>query len=114
MKLITKEIEKLAKKYPLYSQDSKGDDAVVFVKFFNPCGAQTWYITEMEITHLETFGNKQIIEGTAFGYVDGVDYPELGYIDLEELFAIKGVMGLGIERDMYFPKGVHIGDVKRG
>ena len=34
MKLITKSIEKELAKYPLYSQDSKGDNAIAVCKFF--------------------------------------------------------------------------------
>lgn len=41
MKLITKEIIKLFEKYPIGSQDGKGGDATVIVKFFYPAGAAT-------------------------------------------------------------------------
>ena len=34
MKLITKQIENQLAKYPIYSQDSKGDEAVAVCKFF--------------------------------------------------------------------------------
>ena len=40
-KLMTKEIEKLIAKYPYLSQDGKGLDAKVLVKFFLPCGGAT-------------------------------------------------------------------------
>ena len=44
MKLLTKEIKN---KLPaLYSQEGKGLDAMVIVKFFNPQGIGTWYATE--------------------------------------------------------------------
>ena len=46
MKLVTKEIERKFEKYPLYSQDGKGDDAIVICKFFNPYGAESWYVLE--------------------------------------------------------------------
>ena len=45
-KIMTKEIEKRFTKYPLYSQDGKGDEATVVLKVFNPYGAGTWLITE--------------------------------------------------------------------
>ena len=48
MNLLTKEIIEKFKEYPLYSQDGKGMDSVVLVKYFNPCGAGTWLITEAE------------------------------------------------------------------
>ena len=38
MKMINKEIEKKFAKYPLYSQEGKGDEAVVLFKAFNPYG----------------------------------------------------------------------------
>ena len=46
MKMITKEIERKFDRFPLYSQDGKGDDAVVLCKFFNPYGGQSWYVLE--------------------------------------------------------------------
>lgn len=36
MKLVTKALEKLFAKYPIYSQDGKKYDAVVIAKFFMP------------------------------------------------------------------------------
>lgn len=43
--LMTKELEKQFENYPLGSQDGKGEDAEVIVKYFNPCGRGTWLIT---------------------------------------------------------------------
>jgi hypothetical protein len=48
---------------PLYSQEALGEDAVVRVHLFNPCGTGDWWITEcafrrirppvpVEISHL--------------------------------------------------------------
>ena len=48
MKLMTEEVEKRLKEFPLYSQDGKGMDSIVAVKYFNPFGAGTWLITEGE------------------------------------------------------------------
>ena len=48
MKLITKEIERKLNNTPIYSKDGQGVDAEIIVKFFNPCGAATWLITEAE------------------------------------------------------------------
>ena len=46
MKLLTKELEK---KLPsLYEQDGKGDEAIAYAKFFDPCGSWTWYATEYD------------------------------------------------------------------
>lgn len=113
MKLITKEIEKLAGKYPLYSQDSKGDEALVWLKFFDPAGRFTYLVTEMEIDKIgdrtagimQEHAPHQYLEGTIFGYCIsplGPDCDELGYFDLSELSTLIGRFGLGIERDMHF------------
>ena len=48
MRLLTKEIERKFEKNPLYSQEGKGLDSKVLVKYFNPYGAGTWLITEAE------------------------------------------------------------------
>ena len=48
MRLWNKQLESKAKKYPLYSQEGKGLDSIVLVKYFNPYGAGTWLITEAE------------------------------------------------------------------
>ena len=47
-KIFTKEVEKRLEKYPLYSQEGKGEDATVVLKVFNPYGRGTWLITEGE------------------------------------------------------------------
>ena len=47
MQLITKTIENKLKKRPLCSQEGNENPDIV-VKFFNPCGIGTWYITEGE------------------------------------------------------------------
>lgn len=70
--------------------DSASRDPVARVKIFNPCGNQSWYLTEY---YPET--------NTAFGLVVG-EYPELGYICLEELSRVKGRMGVGLELDMHW------------
>ena len=80
-KLMTKEIEKLIAKYPYLSQDGKGLDAKVLVKFFLPCGGATWYITEGE----KTENGDYILYGWAtlgYGY-------EFGSVSLNELENLK-------------------------
>lgn len=98
MKLLTKEIE--SKLPPLYAQDGKGDEAVVFVKFFTPDSNWTWWATEYSPERREFFGLVQGME------------TELGYFSLDELEKVKGPMGLQIERDLHWgPKT--IGEIKR-
>jgi len=79
----------------LYTQEDKGDEAMVHVKLFDPCGSWTWFITEFSETAPDGYKN------LAFGLVNGDD-AELGYIDLGELSTVKGRMGIGIEIDMHF------------
>ena len=68
-------------------------DDIPVVKFFNPTGAATWLITEMMPDEPDIL----------FGLCDlGTGYPELGYVSLSELQSVKGRLGLGIERDVYF------------
>ena len=88
MKLLTKELQK--KLPPLYSQDGKGDDAIAYAKFFDPCSSWTWYVTEYDPNTREFFG-----------LVDG-EYKELGYFSLDQLESFTNVLGLGIERDIHF------------
>lgn len=103
MKLITKEIEKKLEKYPLYSQDGKGDNAVVIAKFFPPWGGMSFYATE---------GNK-LPDGDIefFGMVTNCGEAELGYFTLSQLESLRGPWGLKVERDLYF-KGT-IADAKK-
>ena len=70
------------------------------VKLFNPCGAQTWLITEIE-------------PGTnsAFGLCDmGMGSPELGYVSIDELAALPIPFNLGIERDIHFEADLTISE----
>lgn len=48
MRLLTDEIKQRFERYPLYSQESKGINSTVIVKYFNPVGSGTWLITEAE------------------------------------------------------------------
>ena len=94
MKLITKEIEKILEKNPLYSTDGQGDKAKVLVKFFNPVGAGTWLVTE---------GQKEGSDWLFFGKAK-IDCWELGYFRLSELQNVNLPFGMSIERDLYLDK----------
>ena len=73
-------------------------DHLPAVKYFDPCGAATWIITEL--TPAEAEGVEPDI---LFGLCDlGMGCPELGYVSLSELRSVTGRLGLGIERDLYF------------
>ena len=63
------------------------------VKLFNPCGAATWLLTEIEPDDPDI----------AWGLCDlGMGFPEFGTVSLTELAAYRGRLGLGIERDLHF------------
>lgn len=71
----------------------RGADHVPLVKLFNPTGAGTWLVTELDPED----------ESIAFGLADlGFGTPEVGSFSIKELEAFKGPFGLGIERDLYF------------
>ena len=87
MQLLTQDIRQTLP--PLGSQESRGMDAVVCVKFFTPDSSWTWYATE--------FDGKD----TFFGLVDGLER-ELGYFSLAELESARGPFGLAVERDLFW------------
>ena len=74
----------------LRAQDSKGDEAIVFVKWFCPWNQWSWFATELDQD-----------TGEAFGLVVGLE-TELGYFNINEMQEITGPMGLYIERDSHF------------
>jgi len=88
MELLPKDVQD--KLPPLHSQEGKGWDAIVQVKFFTPTSNWTWWATEYD-PETRTF----------FGLVEGFER-ELGYFSLDELEAVRGPFGLGVERDLYW------------
>ena len=99
MKRITKKIENELAKYPLYSQDSKGNEAVAICKFF--LQGFTWYVLEAQKN-----GN----DYEFFGIIDGLE-KEYGYFTLSQLQRLRGRWGLTVERDMYF-KPTQVKDIR--
>ena len=72
----------------------RGADHKPVVKLFNPCGAGTWLLSELDPEFPDECG---------FGLADlGFGTPELGSIGLLELTEYRGAFGLGIERDIHF------------
>lgn len=102
MELITKEVAKRFREYPLYSQEGHGMNSIVLAKFFNPCGAGTWLITEAE---KEPDGDWLL-----FGYCH-IDCWEWGYISYRELRDARLPYGLRIERDMFAPSNARVRDL---
>lgn len=67
-------------------------DHLPVVKLFNPIGAATWLLTELDAT-----------SDVLFGLCDlGFECPELGSASLSEIAGVRLPLGLGIERDLHF------------
>lgn len=63
------------------------------VKLFTPDGAATWLLSDIPPDDPDI----------AFGLCDlGLGEPELGYVSLSELAALRGKLGLPVERDLHF------------
>lgn len=68
-------------------------DPLPVIKLFTPDAGATWLLTEIDPDD----------EDLAFGLCDlGLGCPELGSVRLSELAAVRGRLGLPIERDEYF------------
>jgi hypothetical protein len=74
---------------PLYANEEVGLEALAQVKFFTPDSSWTWYASEFDG------------EDTFFGLVVGHEV-ELGYFSLAELEAVRGPLGLPVERDRFY------------
>lgn len=71
---------------------NEGDHFPV-VKLFTPDAGATWLISEVDPDDPDRL----------FGLCDlGLGYPELGYVSLAEISAVKGPLGLPVERDRNF------------
>ncbi|MCB9959713.1 MAG: DUF2958 domain-containing protein [Rhodospirillaceae bacterium] len=71
------------------------------VKLFTPDASCTWLLTELDPDDHDI----------AFGLCDlGFGCPELGSVRLSELKAVRGKLGLPVERDLHFCPGKTIGD----
>lgn len=94
---MTKQLEK---RFMQVGSQSDSTNPLVITKFFNPCGAATWYVTEYD-------PETQI----CFGYVTGLGHDEWGSFSLSELQSIKTKpLGIGIERDKWFDE-IHFDDL---
>lgn len=86
MKLLTKA---LLNKFASVGDQSEVEDPLIICKFFHPFHPWRRYASEYD-------PDTKIF----FGFVDG-DFPEWWYFSLDELEQVK-IMGLGMERDMFF------------
>jgi hypothetical protein len=68
-------------------------DPLPVAKLFTPDGSGTWLLASLDPYDLDT----------AFGLCDlGMGSPELGTVSLTELKAVRGQLGLPIERDRHW------------
>lgn len=75
------------------SIDNEDFDPQPVVKLFTPDAGATWLLTEIDPDEHDH----------AFGLCDvGLGCPELGWLSLAELAAIRGKLGLPVERDRNF------------
>jgi len=86
--LITKAIAKKAQ-----AQFPKGSDMsqLVVAKFFDPSGSWKWFLMNQDPDDPDYL----------WGIVKGFEV-EVGSFSLSELSTVKGALGIGIERDLYF------------
>ncbi|MEX0833604.1 MAG: DUF2958 domain-containing protein [Actinomycetota bacterium] len=98
MKLLPPELERRIP--PLRAAEHHRDPLVV-MKFFTPDSNWTWYVLE---------GSREDDDFIFFGLVDGF-VAELGYYSLNELEAVRGPLGLPIERDLWW-QSVPLSEVK--
>lgn len=89
MELFTKEIIEKAKSQ--YHFGAEMENQMIVAKFFNPAGAGTWYLMNLDPED----------ENYCWGIVDLFEV-EMGSFSKSELEDFKGPLGLGIERDLYF------------
>ena len=75
-RLITPDLEKAMKDYPLYSQDSKKKDALCIAVFFSNA---RWYILE---------GQREYDDFVLFGIIVGLAETEYGYISANEMASV--------------------------
>ena len=75
------------------AEDGNTIDFHPVVKLFTPDAACTWLLTEIDPENPDI----------AFGLCDlGMGYPEIGSVSLAEIAALRGKLGLPVERDLHF------------
>lgn len=82
----------LIERFAQVGTQAETSNPIIICKFFNPCGAGTWYVSDyLPESHI------------AFGYVTGLGHDEWGYFSLHELEALRcPPLNLPLERDLYF------------
>ena len=86
------------------SIENEDFDPLPVVKLFTPNASATWLLTEIDPEEHDH----------AFGLCDlGLGCPELGWVSLAELAAIRGQLGLQVERDQNFTATKSLGAYAR-
>lgn len=111
MELMTKELEERLSKFPMESQEDKGMDATIAVKYFGGSAA-TWLITEAE---KQSDGDWLFFGFITLGLPDFADDSKLqwewGYVTLKELEDVRfPPFGLPTERDLYLSDDAKVRD----
>ncbi len=101
MKLLTEAIRK--KLPPLDTSGTEEEGALVYAKYILPLTYWTWYVTEGSFIDEDGYcdTDKPKVDFMFFGLVVGHDV-ELGYFSLKELQAIRGPVGVHVERVVNF------------
>lgn len=97
MKLLTQDLRDRLLENGLTRRDWPADqpepDLLPVVKLFTPDANATWLLTELDPDDPDI----------AFGLCDlGLGCPELGTVSLCELAAVRGPLGLPVERDLHY------------
>ncbi len=92
--LITKPQKQRLLANGISSNEAQGEiDHLPVVKLFTPDAGCTWLLSEIDPENPDI----------AFGLCDlGLGFPELGYVCLSEIHALRGKLGLPVERDRHF------------
>lgn len=77
-------------KLPSADEAASQEDPLCRVKLFNPTGSGTWWLAGFDLKTGLAYGVSRLFE------------TEAGDIDMNELVAHRGLMGLPIERDLWF------------
>ena len=99
MKLLTQEVLRKFAKFGPYSQEDKGNDAEILVKFFTPDGPWSWFVLEAETVPTDDDGGYDL---ELFGIVRSDMETVYGHFSFREIEAARGPYGLQIERDLHF------------
>lgn len=82
--------EELAATLPSLYETQNESDPIAQIKLFTPDSSWSWFVLEYSPE-----------EQLCFGLVIGHER-EMGYFSLNELQALRGPLGLKVERDLYF------------